>query len=70
MKSECILCKSGHDFILVFNSNRTFIMHSFRSEQVFALAGIDVIVLTPQGGAAAESYVRILKGLQRLNISV
>ena len=32
-------------------------MHSFRFDQVFPLA-----VLSPQRGAAAELYVRILKG--------
>ena len=45
-------------------------MHSFRFNQVFLLAGNDVMVITPQGGAAAELYVRILKGLPRLSISV
>ena len=35
-------------------------MHSFRFNQVFALAGNGVIGLSPQGGAAAELYVRIL----------
>ena len=57
-------------FILVFNNNDMSIMHSFRFNQVFPLAGNAVIVLSPQGGGAAEFYVRILKGQQRLYISV
>ena len=45
-------------------------MHSFRCNQIFPLAGNDVIVLSPRGGAAAELYVRILKERPRLYISV
>ena len=45
-------------------------MHSFRLNQVFPLAGNDIIVLFPQGGAAAELYVRILEGQPRLYFSV
>ena len=43
-------------------------MHSFRFNQVFQLAGNDVIVLSPRGGAAAELYVRILEGRPQLHI--
>ena len=43
-------------------------MHSFRFDQVLPLAGNDVIVLYPQGGAEAELYVRILKGRPQLYI--
>ena len=45
-------------------------MHSFRFNQVFPLAGNDVIVIFPKGGAAAELYVQILKGQPQLHISV
>ena len=45
-------------------------MHSFRFNEVFVFAGNDVILLSPLGGAAAEIYVQILKGLPRLTISV
>ena len=62
--------KGDPDFILVFNNNRTSIMHSFRFNQVFTLTGNDVIVLSPQEGAAAELYVRMLKGRPRRYISV
>ena len=56
------------DFILEFNSNHTSNLHSSRINQVFSLAGSDVILFSPQGGAAAELCARILKGLPRLNI--
>ena len=54
--------KGELDFILVFNNNHTSIMHRFRFNQVLPLAGKDFIALSPQGGAAGELYVRILKG--------
>ena len=62
--------KGDTDFKLVFNNNHTSIMHSFRLNRVFPLAGNDVMVLSPQGGTAAELYLRILKGRPRLYISV
>ena len=46
------------------------IMHSFRFNQVVPFAENDVIVLSPQGGAAAELYVRILKGRPQLYIYI
>ena len=45
-------------------------MHRFRYNQVLPLTGNDVIVLSPQEGAAAELYVRILKGRPQLYISI
>ena len=68
--SECRFSKSYRDFILVFNSNHTSIMHRFRYNQVEPLAGNDVLVLSPLRGAAAELCVRILVGRPRLYISV
>ena len=62
MKSECILCKSDHDFILVFNNNHTSIMHSFRFNRVYPLAGNDVIVLSPLAGADSNLLGWILGG--------
>ena len=55
------LWKGDPDFILVFENIHTSIMHSFRFIEVFPLAGNDGTVLSPQGGAAAELYVRILR---------
>ena len=45
-------------------------MHRFRYNQVLPFAGNDVLVLSPLGGAAAELYVRILKGRPQLYFSV
>ena len=59
--SKCGFWKGYYDLILVFNSNQRSIMHSFRFNQVFLLVGNDVIVLSSQGDAATELYVRILK---------
>ena len=39
---------------LVFNSDHTSIMHRFRYNQVLPLAGNEVIVLSPRGGAAGK----------------
>ena len=50
------------DFILVFNNNLMSIMHRFWYNQVLTLAGNDVIVLFPQGGAAGEVKMHILHG--------
>ena len=58
------------DFILVFYSKYTSIMHRLRYNQVFSLAGNDVIVLYPLGGVAGDLYIRILKGGPRLYIHV
>ena len=49
------------DFILVSNSNHTSVLHRFRFNQVFPLAGNDGTVLSPQDGAAAELFVRNLR---------
>ena len=46
--------KGDHKVILVFDSNHTSIMHHFRYNQVLPLAGIDVVVLSSQGGAAGK----------------
>ena len=40
--------------LLVFNCNHTSIMHRFRFDQGLPLAGSDVIVLSPRGGAAGK----------------
>ena len=45
-------------------------MYRFRYNQVLPLAENDVIVLSPQGGAAAEVYLQFLKGQPQLFISV
>ena len=37
------------------------IRHRFRYNQVLQLAGNDVIVLSPRGGAASDFQIRILK---------
>ena len=58
------------DSILVFDSNHTPIMHCFRYKQVLTLAGNDVIVLSPLGGAASDFLIWILKGRPRLYIHV
>ena len=44
--------KSDHNYILVFNSNHSSIMHRFWYNQVLPFAGNDVKVLSPRGGAA------------------
>ena len=54
--------KGDPDFILVFNGNHTSMMHRFRYNQVLPLAGNDVIVLSPQGGAVSDYQIQILKG--------
>ena len=59
--------KGDPDFILVFNNNHTSNMHSFRCNQVFPLAGNDVIVLSPKRSAVAGLNVQILKGRPQLN---
>ena len=42
MKSECILCKSDHDFMLVFNNSHML----FRYNQVLPLTGNDVLLFS------------------------
>jgi len=54
----------------VFNGNYTSIIHHFRYNQVFLLAGNDVIALSPLGGAVGDLSLRILKGQARLSIHV
>jgi hypothetical protein len=46
----------------VFISNYTSIMHHFRENKVFLLAGNDVIAVSPLGGAVGDLCLRILKG--------
>ena len=48
------ILKGRHNFILVFNGNHTSITHRFRYNQVFPLAGNDVIVLSPREDAAGK----------------
>ena len=55
---------------IVFNSNHTSIMHHFRYNPVLPLAGNDVIVLSPFGGAVSDFPPRILKGRPWLYIHV
>ena len=69
MKSECMLCKGDYDFILVFNSIHTCIMHSFRYNKVLPLTGNCVIMLSSLDGAAGSLSKRILEGRLRLYIS-
>ena len=54
MMSECILCKSDHDFILVFNKIHTSNMHRFEYNQVLPKNGNDVSLFFSQGGAAGK----------------
>ena len=68
--SKCGFWKGYRDLILVFNNNHTSIIHSFWFIQVFPLAGNDVIVSSPQRSAAAELFVRTLKGWPRLHLNV
>ena len=42
----------------------------FSNQKVLFLAINDAMALSPQGGAAIDSYMRILKGRPRHNISV
>ena len=53
--------KGDPDFMLFFDNIHTSIMHSFRLNWVFPLAGNESTVLSPRGRAAAEYYVRILR---------
>jgi hypothetical protein len=55
--------KDNRDFILVLYSNHTSIMHLLRSAQVLPLAGNDVMVLSPLGGAASDFYANVLRAL-------
>ena len=61
MKSEYILCKSDHDFILVFNKNHTSIMHRFRYNQVLPINGNDVVLFSSLRGAAGSLSRWIMK---------
>ena len=54
MKSECMLCKGDYDFLLVFNSIDTSIMHRFRYHTVLPLTGNCVIMFSSLGGAAGS----------------
>ena len=66
----CDFWKGDHDFILVFNSNNTSIMHRIQYNQVLPLAGNDVIVSSPLGGAVSVFLPRILEGWPWLYIHV
>ena len=70
VKFKCIICTNNPDFISVFNSNYTSILHCFRYNQLLPLAGNDVISLSPQGGAAGDLRRLILEGRHQLYISV
>ena len=66
----CVFGKNDLDFKLVFNGNYTSIIHHFRDIDVFLLAGIDVIAISPLGGAEGDLTLRILRERPRLYISV
>ena len=66
VKSECILCKSDHDFMLVSNNNHTSIMHRFRYNQVLPLTGNDFLLFSSLGGAAGSLSRWITGGWPRL----
>ena len=66
----CGFWESDTNFILVFISNHTSIMHRFWYNNVLPAIGNDVIVLSPWGGAAGGVWMRVIQGGQRLYISV
>jgi hypothetical protein len=54
------LGKDDRDFIVVFYSSYTSIMHRLRYNQVLPLTGNDVRLFTPQEGAANDSFMQSL----------
>ena len=54
----------------MFNGNHTSIIHQFRYNEVFLLAGNDVIALTPLGDAVGDLSLRILKERPQLSILI
>ena len=70
MINICGFRKSDLDFISMFNGNYTFIIHHFRYDEVFLLAGNDVIAISLLGGAEGDLSFRILKERPRLYDSV
>jgi len=49
--------KSDHNFLIAFHSNFLSGMHGFRDNVVLFLAGCDVIVISPPGGAAGSLLI-------------
>ena len=66
----CFLCVlvdlTTVDKLAVFNID----FRCFSNQKVLFLAINDAMASSPQGGAAIESYMRVLKGRPRLHISV
>ena len=57
-----MLCKGDYDFILVFNSIHTSIMHRCRYNKILPLKGNCVIVFSSPDGAAGTLSNGFLKG--------
>jgi len=56
------ILKGRPDFISVFTSMHTSIMHRFRNNQVFLFAGNDFMTFSPLEGAIGNLYLQTLKG--------
>ena len=60
--SVCEFCKGHPDFIFVFNGNDASVIHRFRYNQVFLLAGNDVLLFSSLGGAAGSFNIEMDSG--------
>jgi hypothetical protein len=56
--------------MMVFYGKFTSILHQFRDNEVFLLAGMDVIALSPLGGAEGDLFLLILEERPRQYDSV
>jgi len=67
---DCRFWKDDPNFILVLHWNYTSIVHRFRFNDLFMLAGNDVIPISSLGGASDNFWLRILKGRSWIYICV